>query len=467
MCGSLRVTKSQMNDFINGRKINGNNNETTGTNNHRPHSESSGNASQNVESVIHSVAKATPSLNFGRNNVPPQNQAAHANSGSSSLTYSASVATKTGLNFSNESGQNSNYFASKAPPNRPRHKVINPYIAKKRSAEVVNLQNNSLSKSTTPSLNKPKTSAPASQRSISLINPYGTRPKQFQKTSIIMPTNIAAVSSASSDANTQPKINQSSSQPIHNPYVKQVVKSNKSATHQSHHDQNRLQNASQSNNLNQQQQYNPTLCITTTASSPPSGQVYNPYAKNQQSNRRTPAISDSRQTSSGQTPKQALQESVHQQNHQTSKKSAQPPSHQNHDRKNCSFGKNNDNIQQNSRVLNHPSSTSSKTTASRPNDGMRSTRQQKLTISSTRNQSNSNVVVERNITFRQYQEGPVSHAGGDITKTWIYPKSEKYAEREYQLLISQSSILQNTLVSLPTGLGKTLIAAVGEYRINQ
>ncbi|KAL7456676.1 hypothetical protein ACHAWC_008166 [Mediolabrus comicus] len=40
---------------------------------------------------------------------------------------------------------------------------------------------------------------------------------------------------------------------------------------------------------------------------------------------------------------------------------------------------------------------------------------------------------------------------------------ERYPERTYQLEMSQSAILSNTLVSLPTGLGKTLIAAVVMY----
>ena len=46
---------------------------------------------------------------------------------------------------------------------------------------------------------------------------------------------------------------------------------------------------------------------------------------------------------------------------------------------------------------------------------------------------------------------------------WIYPLDDKYPERLYQLQISHSAIIQNTLVSLPTGLGKTLIAAVVMY----
>ncbi|XP_026755361.2 uncharacterized protein LOC113515378 isoform X2 [Galleria mellonella] len=46
-------------------------------------------------------------------------------------------------------------------------------------------------------------------------------------------------------------------------------------------------------------------------------------------------------------------------------------------------------------------------------------------------------------------------------KTWIYPTN--YPIRDYQFNIIKAAILQNTLVSLPTGLGKTFIAAVIMY----
>lgn len=62
-----------------------------------------------------------------------------------------------------------------------------------------------------------------------------------------------------------------------------------------------------------------------------------------------------------------------------------------------------------------------------------------------------------------YQPGPVPLAADDSHKTWTYPLSDKYGEREYQVAIARSAIHQNTLVSLPTGLGKTLIAAVVMY----
>ncbi|XP_070835004.1 Fanconi anemia group M protein-like [Chaetodon trifascialis] len=46
-------------------------------------------------------------------------------------------------------------------------------------------------------------------------------------------------------------------------------------------------------------------------------------------------------------------------------------------------------------------------------------------------------------------------------KVWIYPTN--YPIREYQLKISEAALYQNTLVCLPTGLGKTFIASVVMY----
>jgi fanconi anemia group M protein len=61
-----------------------------------------------------------------------------------------------------------------------------------------------------------------------------------------------------------------------------------------------------------------------------------------------------------------------------------------------------------------------------------------------------------------YQPGvvPLAEAFAD---TWIYPSVAAYPKRQYQFEMAQSAIRQNTLVSLPTGLGKTLIAAVVLY----
>uniref|UniRef100_A0A671VAZ7 ATP-dependent RNA helicase FANCM n=1 Tax=Sparus aurata TaxID=8175 RepID=A0A671VAZ7_SPAAU len=46
-------------------------------------------------------------------------------------------------------------------------------------------------------------------------------------------------------------------------------------------------------------------------------------------------------------------------------------------------------------------------------------------------------------------------------KVWIYPTN--YPIRDYQLKISEAALFQNTLVCLPTGLGKTFIASVVMY----
>lgn len=46
-------------------------------------------------------------------------------------------------------------------------------------------------------------------------------------------------------------------------------------------------------------------------------------------------------------------------------------------------------------------------------------------------------------------------------KIWIYPTN--YPIREYQLKMSEAALFQNTLVCLPTGLGKTFIASVVMY----
>ena len=57
----------------------------------------------------------------------------------------------------------------------------------------------------------------------------------------------------------------------------------------------------------------------------------------------------------------------------------------------------------------------------------------------------------------------ISAVGMDryAAKTWIYPAS--VSERAYQVAIVERALLHNTLVCLPTGLGKTFIAAVVMY----
>ena len=49
----------------------------------------------------------------------------------------------------------------------------------------------------------------------------------------------------------------------------------------------------------------------------------------------------------------------------------------------------------------------------------------------------------------------------ETAKTWIYPVNVPL--RDYQFAITKTALSSNTLVALPTGLGKTLIAAVVMY----
>lgn len=49
----------------------------------------------------------------------------------------------------------------------------------------------------------------------------------------------------------------------------------------------------------------------------------------------------------------------------------------------------------------------------------------------------------------------------DAAQTWIYP--DNISRRDYQFSIAKVALFSNTLVAVPTGLGKTLIAAVVMY----
>jgi Fanconi anemia group M protein len=67
------------------------------------------------------------------------------------------------------------------------------------------------------------------------------------------------------------------------------------------------------------------------------------------------------------------------------------------------------------------------------------------------------------------QRQPIPFTPGPVpldqasSKEWIFPVDDDFPKRDYQLEISEAAIHENTLVSLPTGLGKTLIAAVVMY----
>ncbi|XP_073683588.1 Fanconi anemia group M protein-like [Garra rufa] len=62
---------------------------------------------------------------------------------------------------------------------------------------------------------------------------------------------------------------------------------------------------------------------------------------------------------------------------------------------------------------------------------------------------------------RSLQAPPEPGFDPSAGRVWIYPTN--YPIREYQLRISEAALLRNTLVCLPTGLGKTFIASVLMY----
>jgi len=104
-------------------------------------------------------------------------------------------------------------------------------------------------------------------------------------------------------------------------------------------------------------------------------------------------------------------------------------------------------------------------TATNPMLNQQQQQQQQQHHNQKQQQQSSSSITYRNGTFvkeKQYQAGPIPIC--ENTKhNWIYPINTLFPERTYQLQMSYTSIMSNTLVSLPTGLGKTLVAAVVMY----
>ncbi|KAJ7989258.1 hypothetical protein DPEC_G00317620 [Dallia pectoralis] len=76
-------------------------------------------------------------------------------------------------------------------------------------------------------------------------------------------------------------------------------------------------------------------------------------------------------------------------------------------------------------------------------------------------------LIESSTSLTQGSSAGITHyrdfpeLDGSSAQLWIYPTN--YPLRDYQLKISEAALFQNTLVCLPTGLGKTFIAAVVMY----
>ncbi|KAH8490160.1 hypothetical protein H0E87_022619 [Populus deltoides] len=82
----------------------------------------------------------------------------------------------------------------------------------------------------------------------------------------------------------------------------------------------------------------------------------------------------------------------------------------------------------------------------------------------------ANPPVKPTVEVRHHQGNGIINSDGrpccveidaEAAKTWIYPVNVPL--RDYQLAITKTALFTNTLVALPTGLGKTLTAAVVMY----
>lgn len=99
------------------------------------------------------------------------------------------------------------------------------------------------------------------------------------------------------------------------------------------------------------------------------------------------------------------------------------------------------------------------------NTNVSNQRNRNATDQRQRPEQNSKIISRgtcNNRTPLPYVPGPVPFDESTLSE-WIFPMHDKYPKRDYQVAMAESAIFENTLVSLPTGLGKTMIAAVVMY----
>ena len=63
-------------------------------------------------------------------------------------------------------------------------------------------------------------------------------------------------------------------------------------------------------------------------------------------------------------------------------------------------------------------------------------------------------------SITSHDEQPPPPPDGQAIAEWLYPRSSEHTFRGYQHAMAKEALARNTLIALPTGLGKTMIASV-------
>jgi hypothetical protein len=430
MCNSLRVTTQEMRDFIAGKQIGGDS------------STADGSASNS------SAATRNPATSTG-------------GAGAGGVSGKASI---------NDKALHSFAAGSENPNSIGRNQRIDTHSNAQKA--VLPRQPNSTS-TAAASKAKRKTNQP-------LINPYVKNPYAINNAKHVSNSNNIAHQAIGRQGNTQQKNVNTSERNAYtsippkktlNPQQNKAILHNGSATTNRRMYQNTNTNG---NRQNTNQNANTTISSSTKIHNPYAKKptpAQNPVATGISSNTKTPLDgNNSRQNMANwNNGAEKINKTPHSTNKIPQQRNVNRPTFQ-------SAGRNEAVPHSTDEVASNTSNSSGRIPSSSKSQQPRhigatptattqptaARKQQQLGFQNRSSASASNVV-ERNTVNRGYQPGPVPLVQGEALKTWIYPKSDKFVEREYQLAISRSAIMQNTLVSLPTGLGKTLIAAVVMY----